>query len=292
MKKIIWRLVFMVCLLWLMVSTAFANSWGLKGDLLELVMQDGRWNDYSTLSNQLGDFAVMESLYHNVLMQAKNDKLHTYPLAVWQKNDKPNVEKPKLEFRADKKLLALSYGTDEVYVFALDYAFDMHYGEDALVFAEVNGLCFNRDEYGFTVSDGKEIVRWQRNVLLEDFNIKLFPRSIEEVIHLNRMYTLLASENDGMDLGASSVNIGKGTVPVYSAPFADSAWRAANSKASVGLSGQHWRMGEYINADGEAYTKIRYEVSERTQRIGYVRTADLNAVYGPDNLLEFIRVPL
>lgn len=292
MKKFILRWIFGGLLLCLAVSPALANSWGLKGALLGAVMQDSRWDDYSTISTQQGDFAVMGSRYHNVLMQCKKDKLLTYPLAVWQQTDKQHVERPTLELRSKEKLLSLSYGDDEVYVFALDYAFDMSYREDALVFAEINGLGFNRDGYGFTVSDGKRIVRWQRNVLLQDFNIKLFPRSIEEVKHLNHMYAVLDSGMDDMDLGASSVNIGKGTVPVYSAPFGDSAWRAAKGKASVGLSGQHWRMGDYLNADGEAYTKIRYEVSERTQRIGYVRTADLNAIYGIDNQLKHIRVPL
>ena len=292
MKKIVRRWMLLVVLLCLVVLPAQANSWGLKGDLLTAVMNDHRWDDYTTICKQQGDFAVMGSRYHNVLMQYKNGELRTYPLAVWQETDKLDVSSPKLELRMEDRLLTLSYGSDEVYVFALDYALDPYDIADALVYAEKDGLGFNRDGYGFTVSDGETIVHWQRNVLLEDFNIKLFPRSVEEVQHLNRMYALLNSGIQDMDDGASSVNIGKGTIPVYSAPFGESAWRAAKGKAAVGLSGQHWRMGEYINDQGEAYTQIRYEVSERTQRIGYVRTADLNTVPIQHNLMKTIQVSL
>lgn len=291
MKRIILRWILLTLLVCFAVSPALANSWGLKGDLLNVVAKDQRWNDYSTLSAQQADFAVMRSRYHNVLMRHKDGELLTYPLAVWQETDKAKVETPKLKLRSDGQVLELTYGDQESYSFQLNRRFDTYWSADALIHAYVNGLNFQRDEYGFIVGDGSQEVRWQRNVLLDDFTIRLFPRTLEEIKHLNYMYAVLDSGMDEMDLGASSVNIGKGTVPVYSAPF-DDAWRAAKGKASVGLSGQHWRMGEYINTDGEAYTQIRYEVSERTQRIGYVRTEDLNATPNHGNLLKHIRVPL
>lgn len=291
MKNNILRWILLALLVCLAISPALANSWGLTGDLLSVVMEDDRWDDYSTITRQQGDFAVLGGRYHNVLMQHKDGELLTYPLAVWQETDKLQVEKPKLTLDQDDQMLTLSYGEDETYVFRLDYQFDTYHVDDALVFAEVNGLTFNRDGYGFTVSDGENIALWQRNVVLKDFNIKLFPKSIEEVLHLNRMYAVLDSGIEGMDDGASSVNIGKGTAPVYSAPFGESAWRAAKGKASVGLSGQHWRMGEYINDDGEGYIRIRYEVSERTQRIGYVRASDLNTEAHKEHLFNTISVP-
>ena len=290
MKKHVLRLGLITFLVCLAITPALANSWGLSGDLLSAVMEDNRWDDYSTISKQQGDFAVMGSRYHNVLMQYKDGKLMTYPLAVWQETDKDKVEKLQLELTEDG-MLHLRYGQNEVYTFRPDYRFDTYHTDDALVFAEVDGLAFNRDGYGFTVSDGDHIVHWRRNVLLDDFNIKLFPRSIEEVLHLNRMYAILDSGIEEMDDGASSVNIGKGTAPVFSAPDVAS-WRSGKGKAAVGLSGQHWRMGEIMGSDGEAYTRIRYEVSERTQRIGFVRTEDLNSVPIMDNLIETIRVPL
>ena len=287
MKKHVLRWVSFVVLFCLAVSPALANSWGLSGDLLEVVMEDGRWNDYSTISRQQGDFAVLGGRYHNVLMQHKDGKLINHPLAVYQPDDEASNPILKLE----DQLLTLSYGKNETYVFRLDYRFDTYFTDDALAFAEVNGLTFNRDGYGFTVSDGESIVYWQRNVLLKDFNIRLMPHTMEEVRILNRMYAVLDSGRNAMDDGASSLNIGKGTAPVFSAPD-DGSWRSGKGKAAVGLSGQHWRMGEIVNSKGEAYTRIRYEVSERTQRIGFVRTADLNAVLGRDNLIKPIRVPV
>lgn len=292
MKKRFLRWILLTILICLAISPALANSWRLSGDLLHVVMEDDRWNDYSAISNQQGDFAVMGSRYHNVLMQHKDGELFTYPLAVWQETDKVKVETPRLELHSDGAMLSLHYGENETYTFRLDHQFDTYFKADALAFAQIGDLTFNRDGYGFTVSDGNTIVHWQRNVLLEDFNIKLFPKSIEEVVHLNHMYALLDSGIEDMDEGAPSVNIGKGTAPVYSAPFGESAWRAAKGKASVGLSGQHWRMGEYINADGEGYVRIRYEVSERTQRIGYVRASDLNTEAHKEHLFKTISVPV
>ena len=296
MKKHVLRWFLITILFCLSISPALANSWGLTGDLLGVVMEDGRWNDYSAITKQQGDFAVLGSRYHNVLMQCKDGKLLTYPLAVWQETDKLKVEKPKLDLRKEDRLLTLSYGADEVYVFALDYVFDTYYIADALVYAETNGLGFNRDGYGFTVSDGETILYWQRNVLLEDFNIKLFPRSMEEVLHLNRMYTALDSADRlGTDLeGVRYTGSSKGSVPVYSAPYGEAAWRAAKGKAAVGLAGEHWQLGTYINESGIPYIKIRYAVSERTQRIGYIWASELGERFalGDDRSNQLIHVPL
>lgn len=43
----------------LLCGTASANSWGLQGKLLTVVMADHTWDDYTTLSNQEASFAVM-----------------------------------------------------------------------------------------------------------------------------------------------------------------------------------------------------------------------------------------
>ncbi len=291
MKNRFLRWVLLTVLLCLAFSPALANSWGLKGDLLDVVMEDNRWNDYSALTQQQGDFAVMGGRYHNVLMRHKDGELLTYPLAVWQETDKMHIETPKLNLRNDGHVLEITYGDQESYAFQLNRKYDTYDSGDALIHAYVNGLNFTRTDYSLIVSDGSRDVVWMRDVRLENFNIKLFPQSIEEVLHLNRMYAILDSGRNHMDLGASSVNIGKGTAPVYSAPFTQS-WRAAKGKASVGLSGQHWRMGEYQNADGEGFVRIRYEVSERTQRIGYVLASDLNTEVHDEHLFKTIRVPV
>ena len=198
-KSVLLLSVILICFV---ITPAFANQWGLSGDLLDAVMEDGRWDDYTALTRQQGSFAVLGGRYHNVLMQYKEDELRTYPLAVWQETDKLQVSRPKLLLNEEEQMLSLSYGENETYVFHLDHPFDTFYTDDALVYAETNGLTFNRDEYGFTVSDGESVAYWQNNVVLEQFNIKLFPRSMEEVRHLNRMVQLLDSADRlGTDLG-------------------------------------------------------------------------------------------
>ena len=67
----------------------------------------------------------------------------------------------------------------------------------------------------------------------------------------------------------------KGTTAVYSAPYGKSAWRAGKGKAAVGLSGDMWLLSEFRNENGESYACIRYNVSGRTQRIGYALCRDL-----------------
>ncbi len=294
MKKIILRWFWLTLLLVLALSSALANSWGLSGELLQAVMEDKRWDDYSSITNQQGDFAVMGSRYHNVLMQYKDSELLTYPLAVWQETDQLKVGKPRLKLRNDGQALEISYGDRESYTFQLNHRFDTYWSADALIHAYVKGLNFQRDGYGFIVDDGNRQVRWQRNVLLDDFNIRLFPQSIEEVLHLNRMYELLNSADRlGTDLGKfQKSGTGKGTAPVYSAPFGNSAWRASKGKAALGLSGEYWTLGTYYNQNGEAYAKIRYEVSERTQRVGYVLVSELNLEPSEDEMPKTINVPL
>ena len=85
MKKCIALLVCLVLLC--SMSTALANSWGLKGELLTLVSRDKAWNDYTSRGKVCNTAAVMGTRYHNVLMIANNGKLETYTKAVWQPDD-------------------------------------------------------------------------------------------------------------------------------------------------------------------------------------------------------------
>ncbi len=296
MNKLILRWVLLCLLFCLGISSALANSWGLSGERMNVVMDDDRWDHYSTLSKQQGDFAIMASRYHNVLMRHKDGKLLTYPLAVWQKTDKQHVDAPKLTLHNNTRTLEIAYGDQESYTFQLDYRFDTFLTADALIHATVSGLTFTRTDYSMLVSDGKRDVVWQRDVRLDDFNIKLFPRTIDEVLNLNRMYALLDSTDRlGTDLeGRFQTGSGKGSVPVYSAPSRDSAWRASKGKAAVGLAGGYWQLGTYLNASNVPYIKIRYAVSERTQRIGYVCAADLGIETNPDlnQANQMIHVPV
>ena len=60
----------LLCMLLVIVFAcpASANSWGLKGKLLDAVSDVDTWNDYTSLDSQVGDAAVMHSRYHNTLM--------------------------------------------------------------------------------------------------------------------------------------------------------------------------------------------------------------------------------
>ena len=58
-----------------LLPAASANSWGLKGKLLTLVMDDARWDNYSTVCNQAGSWAILGSRYHNALFHAAEDGL-------------------------------------------------------------------------------------------------------------------------------------------------------------------------------------------------------------------------
>lgn len=76
--------------------------------------------------------------------------------------------------------------------------------------------------------------------------------------------------------------VGSGTAAVYSAPDEDS-WRAGKGKAAVGLQGELWKLCSLCGKGG-SYAMIRYDVSERTQRIGFVNESELGTKTDADML--------
>ena len=56
----------MICTI-LLCSSASANSWNLKGKLLQAMIKTHDWDDYILLGNQADPFAVMSARYHNAL---------------------------------------------------------------------------------------------------------------------------------------------------------------------------------------------------------------------------------
>ena len=265
----------------LLCSGASANSWNLKGKLLQAMIKTHDWDDYILLGNQADPFAVMKARYHHVLFFVDDqDWLHVYTTAVYQPDARR--EAPSLVF-GDR--LHLSYGNQETYVF-------QPIGEDGeyqLLYAEIGRfqLNGNYDEaemrvVSYWANEENDTALWPVTVRLEDFNINLLPHSVEEVRARNQLLAQFngASHCLGYDYGSD--NPGKllqpkkkGTAPVYSAPYGKSAWRAGKGKAAVGLNGDLWLLSEFRNADGDSYSCIRYNVSERTQRIGYVLNRDL-----------------
>ena len=289
MKKVLFSTAFSILLLVISVS-ASANSWGLTGDLLEAVMAVSTWNDYHTLSNQSGPFAVMQSRYHQALFYADDmGELHVYTTAVYQPDDSRNA--PVLSW--DGRFLTISYGNDESYTFC---EWEEGSAELQLSEAAVNGFHLTGipDESGYswkykaTDDSSEEALVLPERILLSSFDIRLFPRSLAEVRHLNYMH---ARFDSGMNVLGTASGTGdpydpdhpgepmqaqnEGTAAVYSAPYGKSAWRSGKGKAAVGLKGTLWLLRWYLNEEGQSYACIRYNVSERTQRIGYVSCTDL-----------------
>ena len=274
----------------LFCAVASANSWGLTGKLLNAVMENPAWNDYAALSNQEGPFAVMHSRYHNALFYVDGmDELHVYTAAVYQPDD--GRKAPKIYW--DGHYVTIWYDDSEYYIFC---EWEEGSGEFQLSEASVNDFVLSGipGESGFswqyvaTDADSDTALVLPEKIMLSNFNIHLSPRSLDEVRHLNYM---LARFDSGLNiLGADSFSgspydpdhpgepmrsAKEGTAAVYSAPYGESAWRAGKGKAAVGLSGDMWLLSQYRNEEGQSYACIRYDVSERTQRIGYVLCRDI-----------------
>lgn len=272
----------------LLCSFASANGWGLTGKLYQVLEQSKAWDDYSTLSNQAGPFAVMHNRYHHALFFVDDvDRLHVYTAAVYQPDDKR--EAPSLML-LDQDLY-MSYGKNEQYVFR-PWTEDGEYLLYSATIGDFQLLSnWENEEEGvsyYWANEKESTAIWWAKVRLSDFNIKLLPHSIEEVRNMNLMQAQLDSslqclgfvsgsgdmfsvDQPGERLKASK----KGTAAVYSAPYGKSAWRAGNGKAAAGLNGDIWLLSQYRNEQGQSYACIRYNVSERTQRIGYILCKDL-----------------
>ena len=289
-NKLVLLAVLLLAGAFLLCGTASANSWGLTGRLYQAVERSKAWKDYSRLSNQEGPFAVMQSRYHHALFFVDSqDHLHVYTTAVYQ----PDFcrKAPKLYW--DGHYLTIDYGELEYYTFC---EWEENSGEYQLSDAVVNGfrLWGIPGESGFSYQyiaeddDHEQRLVLPEKITLASFNISLFPHSVEEVRHLNYMD---ARFDSGLNVLGTAAESGeaydpdhpgellqpkkKGTAAVYSAPYGKSAWRAGKGKAAAGLKGDVWVLTRYKNEDGQSYACIRYNVSERTQRIGYALCRDL-----------------
>ncbi len=287
MKKAIGSAMMVLLLLMTLIPAASANSWGLKGDLLEAVSGTHTWDEYSTLGVQAGDLAVMHARYHNALFYLNpSKKLHVYTTAVYQPGDGRGT--PGLSVDGDE--VRILYGDGESYVFCDPEG----NGEYQLASARIGSFSVEgragETGYGWTcrATDGSGNAVWPVRMLLSNFNIALFPHSVEEVRAMNRIRAVLedhlqclgheygTGETYSPDRPGRLLETGrKGTAAVYSAPYGPSAWQAAKGKAAVGQAGEIWQLSGYKNEDGQSWACIRYDVSERTQRIGYVRCSDL-----------------
>ncbi len=248
-----------------------ANSWGLKGALYRAVASTHTWDDYSVVGEQGENFALMGARYHNALFYAEDHAhLQVYHTAVWQPEDHV-----RQSIQQTDDGLILSAGSER-------YTFRREEGRYALVEAKLDGATVfteRSEDYGssdvYWFSDGNRRAFYRATPLwLEDFNIRLFPRTVDDVLAVNHMRAALESGMNCLEYRDSwrrESHVGEKTAPVYSAPFGESAWRAAKGKAAVGLKGELFTLRGYTNGHGEAWTCVMYDVSERTSRIGWVR---------------------
>lgn len=261
------RIILLLCMLALLccAAPALANQWGLRGELLTLVSQTHDWDEYISMGDQAENSVILKSRYHHALLIAQEEGLQVYTKALFQ---------PDGSYRGKPLLTSSGSYLSIRYHDGLWFSFALQEDGYALMEARCGELRVNatEDPYRYSAVDGEGVsAELVGRVLLEDFNIELFPRTINEVRHLNLMRHWLDSETFCTTPQEERVQgAGEGAAPVYSAPFGQSAWRAAKGKAAVGLKGGVTKLFPFRNADGEEYWCIRYDVSRRTQRIGYL----------------------
>ncbi len=272
-------------LLTLPAPAALANGWGLKrGLMLNAVSKTHDYDEYSALAQlkvQDGEVAVMASRYHAVLLFAYEfngkTRLDAYHTAVLQPDEK-GYKKVKLQRRAPG--FVLQYSDMELYFTpllsneALTYVLES--GALGSLTLQAGGENSELTSY-LTVSDGKNSVKWygwqHATPSLAEFNLRLFPRTMEEIGAIREMDSILWPQFEEIELMDEEMpgDAGASTVPVYSAP-SESSVRFAKGKASVNLREPAKFYG--LTRDGN-WALIEYEVSDRTSRFGYVKRSDL-----------------
>ena len=273
-----------VLALTLLTPAALANSWGLKsGMILNVVSKTHDYDEYTALAQVKlpgGEVAVMASRYHAVLLYAYRDEngklqLDAYHTAVKQPDER------------GFKLVKLTRN---------DYSFILEYEDLSLEFRPygLNGFSLDSGRIGeltlqagspnteqiiwLTCSDGKNSYNWQAGEaatpLLSEFNLRLFPRTLDEIGASCELEYVLRAQFESVKLSAGKEmpgDAGAATVPVYSAPSEGSV-RFAKGKASVNLREPAKLYG--LTRDGN-WALIEYAVSDRTSRFGYVKRSDL-----------------
>ena len=273
-------------LLTLPAPAALANGWGLKrGLMLNAVSKTHDYDEYSALAQlkvQDGEVAVMASRYHAVLLFAYEfngkTRLDAYHTAVLQPDEK-GYKKVKLQ-RRDPGFV-LQYSDMELYFTpllsneALTYVLES--GALGSLTVQAGGENSELTSY-LTVSDGKNSVKWygwqHATPSLAEFNLRLFPRTMDELGAMRELIHVVAPQFVDYELYSADEmpgDAGASTVPVYSAP-GDGSVRFAKGKASVNLREPAKFYG--FTQDGN-WALVEYTVSGRTSRFGYVRRSEL-----------------
>lgn len=297
------------CLLFSSASLpALANGYGLSGGIYDIVSDNRRYDGYVStaddgskkVSGRHVNHAILQNRYHAALIAAYRDgqvwQAETVSTtAVYQPGDERGEAPNTPELRHTDDGFILSYG-DEQYTFVWDgqyilkdvfYDADSFYGDSITPLPENTGtglLFFGAGPSNTFLSLGDAL--WNTDgITLSEFNIAQMPRSIAEVARMNRLRWALEPYAEPLAVGSTWQGVKNGArLPVYSAPDA-SSYRSAEGKAVVSLGGDVEILG---TADG--WTMIRYEVSPRTSRIGWIE-----GEYAGDmalQSLEFADIPL
>ena len=264
MIKRFWAIFLIVILL--PASSALAD-WGLECELLYLVAPLGEYEYYDSLCPQSGNVAALTGPDHNVLILEESGKLHAYTGVLYQPGTIQDV--PLLA--AQDIWFTIIYNENLWYTFQ---KIDHHY---QLTEGMINGLMVewsvDGSHYRFTDGSG-ERVEMPGYIALDYFNVDLFPKTLDEIRHLNR---LSATINDGRFLTLKpglllqyAEELSK--APVYTAPYSGNAFRVrVNGKnATVSFKGDVWVLREWRNENGGEYYMIRYDVNAGKQRIGFI----------------------
>ena len=273
-----------VLALTLLTPAALANSWGLKsGMILNAVSKTHDYDEYTALAQLKlpdGEVAVMASRYHAVLLYAYNDEngklqLDAYHTAVKQPDEKGYK---KVKLTRDETSFILEYS--DLSLKFLPYGgigFSLDSGRIGELTLQVGGPNSEQNSW-LTCSDGKNSYNWRAGEhvmpLLAEFNLRLFPRTMEEIGAIREMNSILWPQFESYELYRGDEmpgDAGASTVPVYSAP-SESSMRFAKGKASVNLREPAKFYG--LTQDGN-WALIEYEVSDRTSRFGYVKRSEL-----------------
>ena len=267
-----------------LTPAALANSWGLKsGMILNAVSKTHDYDEYTALAQLKlpdGEVAVMASRYHAVLLYAYRDEngklqMDAYHTAVKQPDERGfklvKLTRDETSFILEYEDLSLKFLPYGLNGFLLQNG---KIGELTLQAGSTN----TEQIIWLTCSDGKNSYNWQAGVdptpLLAEFNLRLFPRTLDEIGASCELEYVLRAQFESVKLSAGKEmpgDAGAATVPVYSAP-SESSVRFAKGKASVNLREPAKLYG--LTRDGN-WALIEYAVSDRTSRFGYVKRSDL-----------------
>ena len=284
-KRFISIFLCLTLLLTLLAPGALANSWGLKsGLILGAVSKTDTYDEYTALAHLKlpdGEIAVMASRYHAVLLYAYEfngkTRLDAYHTAVKQPGEK-GYNKVKLQ-RKDPGFV-LQYSDMEFYFTPLlsneMLTYTLESGTIGSLTLQAGGENSELTSY-LACTDGTNKTNWYgwqyATPSLAEFNLRLFPRTMEEIGAIREMDSILWPQFEEIELMDEEMpgDAGASTVPVYSAP-SESSVRFAKGKASVNLREPAKFYG--LTRDGN-WALIEYEVSDRTSRFGYVKRSDL-----------------